>query len=199
MVVPQQDATNGIKEISAEDSLGSFRYVEKAVRKRKFGVLSVVDPKGSPHSTGILYGVSHPDSRLAFYVITKKSAAKVRYLKKNPNVSLLVTFPHYYLRFAPDSTVMFRGIADFVTLDDKDVQWAFSQGRILQENLQVDSEVMRDAVVIRIKPHKTIYCYGIGVSINQLRKDPTAASYRITIPPDRLLSSEAPHKIVKVE
>ena len=167
----------------------SFEYVEKKVRKRKFGVLSVVDSKGRPHSTGIIYGASNPESDLAFYIVTQKNAAKVRHLKKNPNVTLTVTFPHHYLRFVPDSYVMFRGTADFVTLDE-DVQWAFSQGKLLRANLQVDSEVMRDAVVIRIRPRKTVYVYGLGISMNQLRKDPTAARYKVRIPADRLGSPE---------
>jgi general stress protein 26 len=168
----------------------SFKNVENEVRKRKFGVLSVVDSKGRPHSTGIIYGVSSPDSELVFYIVTQKNAAKVRHLKKNPNVTLTVTFPHYYLRFVPDSYVMFRGTADFVTLDDEDVQWAFSQGKLLRANLQVDSEVMRDAVVIRIRPSKTVYVYGLGISMNQLRKNPTAARYKVRIPTDRLRSPE---------
>ncbi len=167
----------------------TFNEIEDQIRKRKFGIISTVDQKGRPHSTGILFGVSSPESPLAFYIVTQKTSAKVRYIKNNPNVSLLVPFPHYYLRFVPDSTVMFRGTADFVSLNNEDVQSAFSQGRILKANLDVDSEVMRDAVVIRIKPFKTIYCYGIGVGMNDLRKDPTSARYKITIPRSRRLGN----------
>jgi hypothetical protein len=121
--------------------------------------------------------------------VTKQNAAKVRHLKKNPNVTLVVTFPHYYLRFVPDSCVMFRGTADFVPLNDDEVQKAFSQRKILG-----DSEMMRDVVVIRIKPRKTVYVYRLGIGISQLRKDPTSARYKVTIPPDRLRRPETPQK-----
>lgn len=191
MAMPLLGAATGIEEMPDDARPGTFGFVEKAVRKRKFGVISVVDSKGRPHSTGIIYGVSRPESEFALYIVTQKNAAKVRHLKKNPTVTLVVTFPHYYLRFVPDSYVMFQGTADFVTLRDEEVQWAFSQGKILRANLQVDSEIMRDAVVIRIRPRKTVYVYGLGISMNQLRKDPTAARYKVKIPADRLWSPEA--------
>ncbi|UCE11706.1 MAG: pyridoxamine 5'-phosphate oxidase family protein [Candidatus Thorarchaeota archaeon] len=175
-----------------EGSKQSFGFVEEAVRKRKFGVLGVVDSKGRPHSTGIMYGVSHPDSEFALYVITQAKAAKVRHIKKNQEVSLTVTFPHYYLRFVPDSYVMFRGTADFVPLDDEDVQWAFQRA-----SLQVDSEAMHDLVVIRIRPRKTVYVYGLGIGMNQLRKDPTSARYKVTIPSERLVSPEVVQVIAR--
>ncbi|MHA1926039.1 MAG: pyridoxamine 5'-phosphate oxidase family protein [Candidatus Thorarchaeota archaeon] len=191
MAMPLLGAATGIEEIPDEGRPGTFGYVEKAVRKRKFGVLSVVDSKDQPHSTGIMYGVSRPGSDLAFYIVTQKNAAKVRHLKKNPNVTLVVTFPHYYLRFIPDSYVMFRGTADFVSLYDDEVRQAFSQGKSLP-----DSEMMRDVVVIRIKPRKTVYVYGLGIGINRLRKDPTSARYKVTIPPERLMSTGAPQKVL---
>ncbi|MFW9851206.1 MAG: pyridoxamine 5'-phosphate oxidase family protein [Candidatus Thorarchaeota archaeon] len=183
--VDDDTRTNSQKPLTFDD-------IEKHVRRRKFGIISTVDTKGLPHSTGILFGVSPPESPLAFYIVTQKTSAKVRYIKNNPNVSLVVTFPHYYLRFVPDCTVMFRGKADIISLEDEDVQSAFSQGRILKANMDVDSEVMRDTVVIRIKPFKTVYCYGIGIGMNDLRKDPTKARYKITIPKSRRLGKGSP-------
>ncbi|MFX1440493.1 MAG: pyridoxamine 5'-phosphate oxidase family protein, partial [Promethearchaeota archaeon] len=116
----------------------SFDFIEKEVRKKTFGVLSAVDANGQPHSTGVLYGVSPPESKFALFVVTSESSAKVRHIRRNPNVSLVVTFPHYYIRFAPASYVMFRGTAEFVPLDDSDGQWAFNQKRILRMNQGVD-------------------------------------------------------------
>ncbi len=40
----------------------TFEYVEAAVRKKTFGVLTTIDGEGRPHSTGVLYGVSPPAS-----------------------------------------------------------------------------------------------------------------------------------------
>ena len=166
----------------------SFATVEKEVRKKTFGIISAVDPNGRPHSTGVLFGMSPHGSPMLFYVVTNKNAAKVRYIKKNPNVTLTVTFPHHWLRFVPDSTVMIRGTADLVSLDDAGFRAAFSQKRMLKKNLQVDPEVLKESTVMRIRPDRTVYCYGVGIGINELRKDPTAARYNVIIPEGRLPS-----------
>ena len=163
-----------------------FDLVEQKVREKTFAVLSTVDSKNRPHSTGIIFAVSPPGEELAFYVVTQLKSAKVRNIKRNPNVTLVVTFPHYYLRFIPDSTVMFRGEADIVPLEDKGAQAAFGQKKMTRMNLEVDSEVLKGSVVIRIRPSKTVYCYGVGIGINQMRKDPTSARYKVEVPSERL-------------
>jgi len=164
----------------------SFADVEKELRKKIFGIINTVDTKGRPHSTGIIFGLSAPGDPVAFYVVTQRTAAKVRYIKKNPNVSFIVTFPHHYLRFIPDSTVMVRGKADLLSLDDECFRRAFEQKKMLKMNLQMDPETMAQAVVIRIIPDRTVFCYGIGIGLNEMRKDPTQARYKVTIPEERL-------------
>jgi len=163
-----------------------FDLVEQKVREKTFAVLSTVDSKNRPHSTGIIFAVSPPGEKLTFYVVTQSKSAKIRNIKRNPNVTLVVTFPHYYLRFVPDSTVMFRGKADIVALEDAGAQVAFGQKKMTRMNLEVDSEVLKGSVVIRIRPGKTVYCYGVGIGLNQMRKDPTSARYKVEIPSDRL-------------
>ncbi|MHA2378402.1 MAG: pyridoxamine 5'-phosphate oxidase family protein [Candidatus Thorarchaeota archaeon] len=162
-----------------------FEFVEREVRKKTFGVLTAIDSKGRPHSTGILYGVSPPESRFALYVIAGSRYAKVRHIKGNPNVSLVVTFPHYYIRFAPASYAMFRGVADFVPLDAAEVQWAFRQKRILRMNIETDPGE-HEMIVIRLQPEPTVFCYGLGIGLNELRKSHVTGSYKVTIPEHRL-------------
>ena len=87
----------------------SFKEVEKELRKMIFGVISTVDHKKRSHSSGILYGMSIPTDPVYFYVVTKRQTVKVRNIRRNPEVFLLVSFPHYFLRFIPDSTVTIRG------------------------------------------------------------------------------------------
>jgi len=185
MAMPLLGAATGIVEPEQEES--PFDLVEREIRGKSFAVLSTVDSKNQPHSTGVAYVMSPRGEELEFYVVTQATSAKVRNLKRNPNVTLVVTFPHHYLRFIPDSTVMIRGVADLVGLDDEGAQAAFAQrGRKLDAN----SEALKGTVVIRIRPSKTLYCYGVGVGLNQMRKDPTSARYKVTIPPDRLVKSE---------
>jgi general stress protein 26 len=164
----------------------SFDFIEKEVRKKTFGVLTAIDSKGRPHSTGILYGVAPPESKFALYMLTVEEYAKVRHVKRNPNVSLVVTFPHYYVRFAPASYVMFRGAAELVPFNDSDAQWAFNQKRILKMNLGVDSDLLENAVFIKMNPEPTVYCYGVGFGIMELRGEHTAGDYKVTIPSNRL-------------
>ncbi|MHA2003170.1 MAG: pyridoxamine 5'-phosphate oxidase family protein [Candidatus Thorarchaeota archaeon] len=163
----------------------SFDFIEKEVRKKTFGVLSAVDSKGRPHSTGILYGVSPPDSKFALYILTEEGYAKVRHIKRNPNISLVVTFPHYYIRFAPAGYVMFRGTAELVPFNDSEAQWAFSQKRILRMAQDVDPEILKKAVFIKMNPEPTVFCYAVGIGIMQLRKEHIASDYKVKIPADR--------------
>ncbi|MFW9792791.1 MAG: pyridoxamine 5'-phosphate oxidase family protein [Candidatus Thorarchaeota archaeon] len=188
MAMPLLGAATGIAE-DPEMNQPPFDLVEREVRKKTFGVLGAVDLNGRPHTTGIIFSVSDPSDDLAFYVVTQAKSAKVRYIKRNPNVSLLITFPHYYLRFIPDSTVMFRGKAEIVPLNDERAQAAFAQKRMTRMNLQVDSDVLKDSVVIRMIPSKTVHVYGVGIGLNQMRKDPTSARYKVTIPPERLVEN----------
>jgi nitroimidazol reductase NimA-like FMN-containing flavoprotein (pyridoxamine 5'-phosphate oxidase superfamily) len=184
VVEPVLDVTKGNLD-DAKKNLSTFDLVEREVRKKTFGVLSVVDFKDRPHTTGIIFAVSDPKDDFALYLVTLAKSAKVRYIKRNPNVSFLVTFPHYYLRFIPASTVMFRGKADIISLDDERAQAAFAQKRMTRMNLEVDSQILNDSVVIRIKPSKIVYVYGIGVGLTQMWKDPSSARYKVVIPPER--------------
>lgn len=164
----------------------TFDFIEKEIRKKTFGVLSVVDAKGRPHSTGILYGVSPPKSKFALYIITEESYAKVRHIRRNPNVSLVVTFPHYIFRFAPATYVMFRGMAELVPFDDSDGQWAFSQKYILRMSQKVDPEILKKALFIKMNPEPTVFCYGVGFGIMELRSQHISADYKVTIPAHKL-------------
>ncbi|MFX1606898.1 MAG: pyridoxamine 5'-phosphate oxidase family protein [Promethearchaeota archaeon] len=181
MAMPVLGAATGVVEPEQEES--PFDLVEREVRKKSFAVISTVDSKNRPHSTGVVFVMSPPGEELAFYVVTQAKSAKVRNIKRNSNVTLVVTFPHHYLRFIPDGTVMVRGTADLVGLDDEGAQAAFAQkGRKLDAN----SEALMGTVVIRIRPSKTLYVYGVGIGLNQMRKDPTSARYKAIIPPERL-------------
>lgn len=164
----------------------SFDFIEKEIRKKSFGVLSVVDTKNRPHSTGVLYGVSPPTSNFRLYIMTGESYAKVRYIRRNPNISLIVTFPHYYVRFAPAGYVMFRGTAEIVPLDDEDGSWAFQQKRVLRMTESTDPELLDNAIFIKLKPEPTVFCYGVGIGLMELRSSHTEGDYKVTIPPDRL-------------
>ena len=145
----------------------SFDFVEGRIRKKTFGVLTTINRQERPHSTGVLYGISPPESKFSIYVMAGAGYAKVRNVKRNPNVSLVVTFPHYYVRFVPASYVMFRGKAEVVPPDDTDGRWAFNQKRILRMSQSVDAA--SEPVFIRLDPEPTVFCFGVGIGTIQAK------------------------------
>jgi general stress protein 26 len=164
----------------------SFDFIEKKIRKKTFGVLTTIDIKGRPHSTGIIYAVGPPEKPFALYNIVSANYAKVRNIKRNPNVSLVVTFPHYWIRFAPSSYIMFRGTAEILPADDTDGRWAMSQTRIGRMNLQIEAEEAgTELAYIKMIPEPTIFCYGVGIGLMEIRGDHANSAYKVTIPEER--------------
>ncbi|MHA2244265.1 MAG: pyridoxamine 5'-phosphate oxidase family protein [Candidatus Hodarchaeales archaeon] len=165
----------------------TFDFVEKEIRQNTFGIFSTVSPKGKAHSTGILYGVSPLEFKFSLYLITLKDYVKVRNIMNNPYISLVIPFPHYYLRFIPSSCVYFQGTAKIVSFDSPEPQKAFNQKRILKMMLEKSNqpEMKEKSVFIKIKPNKKIFCYGLGLSIWQLLREHEKGEYSVIIPLER--------------
>ncbi|MFX0086541.1 MAG: pyridoxamine 5'-phosphate oxidase family protein [Candidatus Hodarchaeota archaeon] len=165
----------------------NFSFVEKQIRKKTFGVLTTLNKDGTPHTTGILYGVSAPSAKFALYSLTSKSYKKVRNIKQNPKVSFLILFPHYYIRFAPSSTVTFQGEADFISVDDKGIQEIFSKKRILRFVIrEIQHGEHENLTFIKIKPNPKVLCHGLGYNVFKLRKAHRQGGYSVRIPLGRL-------------
>jgi hypothetical protein len=160
--------------------------LRKKIRKKTFGILSTVTPMGRPHQAGLVYVISPPESPFRLLMATGLRSAKVKNIQVNPSVSFLVTFPHYYLRFAPAFTVTFRGNADFITIDDNDVQWTFNQKRVPRMIFNLDEKTRENMVIIRIKPEPIVHCFGLGIGINEIRKSLSTGGYKVQIPKERL-------------
>ncbi len=166
----------------------SFDFVEKQIRRKTFGVLSTVSPKGRAHSTGILYGVSPLEKKFSLYMITMKDYVKVRNIMNNPYISFIIPFPHHYFRFIPSSCVYFQGTAEIVSFDDPEPQKVFNQKRILRMMLEESnqSDMEGNTIFMNIKPNKKVHCYGLGLSLWHLRKEHEQGSYTVIIPSERL-------------
>ena len=169
-----------------DSSKHTFEFIEKHVRKKTFGVFTNIDSKGRPHSTGVLFGIAPPQSKFALFSVVGTNHQKTKNVRRNPNVSLVVPFPHHFLRFVPDNYVMFRGTAGFTNLDDADFHWAFQQRRILRMSLESEEIDSENAVVIRLTPEPKVFVYGLGLSMMDLRKVHTEGSYSVIIPEHRL-------------
>ncbi len=162
-----------------------FTFVEQKLRGKSFGVLSTISPRGRLQTTGILYGLSPPGAALRLYLITDGSYLKARNIAQNPEVSFLVPYPHHLLSFVPASCISFRGTAEILPVDDPEGRAAFDTTRILRTNLS-QADATQGTVFIRIQPGTRMHCYGIGISLMTLARDPTAAGYSVDVPADRL-------------
>ena len=159
-----------------------FKFVEKQVRTKSFGILTTLNQNGTPHTTGVLFGVANPSSKLSLYIATSLKYKKVRNIIKNPHVSFLIPFPHYYIRFAPSATVTFNGEAELVSIENSEIQDIFSKKRILRLILDhLNTEEKKSYTFLRIKPYPKVLCYGLGQSILKLRKGHPEGGYSVLI------------------
>ncbi len=161
----------------------SFEFVEKHLRKKSFGVISVIDNKGQPHSTGVIYVIPKRPNPFEFYILTGTGYRKTSYIRENPHVAFIVTFPHYWIRFAPASVVHFQGTAEILPFSNPVAREAFQQNRIARMNLNSDYEE-EEMVFIKISPPKRLNVYGLGISLMEMRSEHTNAGYKVEIPQD---------------
>jgi hypothetical protein len=118
-----------------------------------------------------------------------KKYKKARNIQQNPKVSFLIPFPHYYIRFAPSSTVTFQGEAEFISVDDTKIQEIFSKKRVLQlivKEIQSREQERERMTFIMIKPIPKVLCHGLGYNVFKLRKGHKQGGYSVKIPPNRL-------------
>jgi hypothetical protein len=162
-----------------------FAFIEAQLRKKTFGVLSTLSPSGSLQTTGILYAVSPPGAPFRLYLLTEASYLKARNIARNPEVSFLVPYPHHLLPFAPASCISFSGTAEILPMDNPEGREAFGANRMLRMNLE-EADSMQDGILIRIRPKRSMHCYGIGISLATIARNPATAGYSVEIPSDRL-------------
>ena len=153
------------------------------IKKKTFGVLTTVNPDGSPHTTGILYAVSPPNDLFCLYFVTSLRYRKAKNLRKNPLVSFLIPFPHYWIRFVPAATITLTGNIDFITSEEEGLIEIFNQKKIFRSILrQALNEKAEEYTFLRLNPFKKILCYGVGYNMWELRKKHTQAGYSVIIP-----------------
>lgn len=161
-------------------------FVEKKIRAKSFGVLSTVSPLGRAQSSGVLYGVSDITEKCKLFILTGLDYKKTHNIMKNPHVSFTITFPHYYFRFAPASTIQFQALAKILSIDDQKAINSFKTKRILRDMLgwldtKEDLKDHERMVFIELTPMGKYNCYGVGYSIIELAKKAHNATYQVGI------------------
>ena len=166
----------------------NFEFIDKEMRKMSFGILSSIDQNGMSHSTGIIYGVAPKTSKFCLYLLTDKNYKKVKNIKVNTSVSFVIPFPHHVLRFVPANCIQFQATAELIPYIDEEAQNVFKNGsKILKMNIDQINKLkgQEDAIFIKIIPHNKLFCYGVGFSMMEIRKNIETGSYSVTIPPEK--------------
>jgi nitroimidazol reductase NimA-like FMN-containing flavoprotein (pyridoxamine 5'-phosphate oxidase superfamily) len=165
----------------------TFDFIEEKIRTKTFGIITTIDTDGSPHTTGVLYGVSSPNTKFALYILTSKKYRKTRNIKRNPTVSFIIPFPHHILRFVPSSTITLTGNVEILPFENEKIFSIFSDKRILRMIIKdLNPEDKMDYIFLKIVPESKIRVYGIGYNIWSLRKSHTEGGYVVRIPEERL-------------
>ena len=163
----------------------TFAYIEKQLRKKSFGLLGTVSPRGWSQTTGVSYAVALPESLFYIWVITGKTSKKYENVQSNPHVSFVVPYPHHFFRFIPAGVIQFQGKADLFPFDNPEGFNAFNQTRILRMNLKLAEETDAEPVFLRIRPHKRLNCQLIGKNIIELARNPESGLVQVPIPKNR--------------
>ena len=164
----------------------TFEQVDRKVRGKSFGILSTIGPSGSVQSSGVQYAVSSGGSSFALYILSDSSYVKVRNIQHDPRISFVIPFPHHMLRFVPAPTVSFQGTAEILPFDDPVARGAYS-GRAQKRMVRFteNSKYRATAVFLKLAPFGKLVCFGLGIKLTQMMKDPASALYNVRIPTER--------------
>jgi general stress protein 26 len=156
-----------------KDRRVTTELVIQELRKHDFAVLSTSDAAGNPHSAGVNYGVSRPDSALTLFVMTRRHLRKARNIAQNPNVSLVIPLTRRLLRFLPPPTIQLSGQAEIVDWTDAEgiqVFQTFWLGRHIHKAYQESHRRGETRICfLRITPDPVINTYMVGSNAWRLR------------------------------
>jgi len=160
----------------------SFNYIEKKMRKKNFGFLGTLNPEGTVHLTGIMYAVSPNKETLNFYILTGKTTKKIKNIQLNPSVSLVIPFPHYFIRFAPEFYIHVQGNAKILPFNEEKAQIAMQSRRLMRRMIKKIPLETTDEVIICIKLDKKIHGFGLGMNLFKLLKNIENGRFKAEIP-----------------
>lgn len=166
----------------------AFGVVERTIRRRTFGTLSTLTRRGSPHATGVVYAVSPPSQPLMLYVTTRTTTVKVANVRTEPGVAFVIPVPHRGIPLFPPAAVQFQADATIVGADDTAALHAFEASWFHRRILGTEQHIVTEGAnmcFIAIRPRRTLYTYGIGMSALDILRHPRQAISRIDLPAGR--------------
>ncbi len=148
-----------------------YEIIYKYLRKKDFGIITTLNENGNPHTTGVLYGISDIENDLKFYIISGKKYHKIKNIQRNPNISFVIPFPHYIMRFVPSSMIQIDGLAKLIDYDKIKHEQFFLRTRALKTNINFVDNDPDNAIIIEITPNNKIRGHGLGIGMMDLRKN----------------------------
>jgi uncharacterized protein YhbP (UPF0306 family) len=164
----------------------SFDHVVQALRQQTFGTLSTLSDNGTPHATGVVYAVCPPGEPLTLYVTTRTTTRKARNIAARAEIAFVVPVPHRFVPMFPPHVIQFQGTAMVAPAEDEAAVRAFSSSWFLRRILAAERRIVTEGghvCFIRIRPERTLFTYGLGMSVLDNLRRPRVAIGRATIPP----------------
>jgi hypothetical protein len=122
--------------------------------------------------------------------MTRAVLKKAKNIKRNPNVSFVLPFPHHVLSPLPKLYIQFQGKAEIISIDNPEAYRAF-QRSIVRRSSMKHSLKLGDSVFIRVIPDKKIFSFEIGANVFQFlipSQNKNLRNYYVSFPED--LSSD---------
>jgi hypothetical protein len=140
------------------------------IRKNRWLTLSTSSPKGVPQSSVVVYA----SDGYIMYILTGKNTVKIRNITMNPRVSVTIPFYkntlHRMISFAPPAAISFRARAEILDFGDSTATELYQ--KVL--NFKLPEDVEDNGVWLKLTPGNSATCFGVGVSLLELR-DPEKA------------------------
>jgi hypothetical protein len=163
--------------------------VLRALRRRKFGMLSTLSEHERPHATAVVYAVSPPAESLALYVTTRTTNRKARNVQARADVAFVIPVSRFYAPGFPPAAIQFQGTASVVPRTDEAALRAFRSSWFSRRILATEQRIVAqggELCFIRIRPDPMIFTYGIGMSPLRTARHPREAIGRVAIPANQL-------------
>lgn len=162
--------------------------VQRAIRRSRFGTLSTLNRSGGPHATGVVYAVSPPGQPLTLYVTTRKTTVKVGNILADPRVAFVIPVPHRFLPIVPPAVVQFAGAAEILDGEHAAAIRAFHHSWFHRRILAAEQRLVTEPAemcFIAIRPNRTLFTYGIGMTPLDVVRRPRQAIGRVRLSTDQ--------------
>jgi hypothetical protein len=140
----------------------------RQVDRHSFCTLATTSAELRPHVSGVRY------VRIggAFYMTMHDDSVKARNIRQNPRVAVCI--PVKKFPFVPPYAIQFQGTAELLPNTDARIVDLFEAGR-LKGIISAKDFADPGTCFARIEPGSRVSTYGIGFSLIQIARNPTAA------------------------